>query len=382
LEIKFNMKFGVLGRFVSPFYYSSELLAFTDSKETLPVDSVTGRVPLVIVARHHYLESTQCYPIKNLYHLYKVIKAEVAKASLIQQKLFWSITGKNESGYVVTYWQIACALTDRFDKCTFVVPESYLLALYARSSGHRILATESDVLFFLGDEGKQFSTFKSPLVPTVERFLELSGVVEPEPVHMLSNEEYLRVISCELDNLSLYQLIGLYNPKQEKLSQINWLNLKWPATVFCSSLALYASFVSFYQEYQLGVVQSEISTKQELISEISMIELKVKEIESSNQYYNRLNDNYPGAILFYQLLHPALMETETRLTNFRLNGNVAKIYGLAPSATKVLEMLVNIEEFSSVKLDGTVTTARSGNERFVIELVLKNEAVLTSGVRE
>ena len=356
---------------VSVFMYREELLKYKDeqwSSASLP-KARHHKAPVCVISKEHYIESTRQYPIANIAHLYRIVRAEAQTISPYGNKSLWAITGRDKASnsYTVTYWSLKPVPDEITEHFRWIVPESLLLKEMLSSDIAYQLSGQKTKFFYYSREVGTKIMFEDHLVPTIQRFSELvsgSGKVEVQ----LIDDDYSSRLAAEVKTLNPIYWPGLFVAKQES-KQLSLTDYKWPAVVSAAALLIYAVSVSSYQSYKLESLQSEVDEKQALVS--SVVEKENQALENITKWktYLDLKRDYPGVVNVYVGIADSLAKTDAKLSNIRVQGSLVTLYGLSPSATKTFESLATLHGFSDVKLDGNINIDRSTQlERFIIKL--------------
>ena len=339
------------------------------------VKKVNHKVSVCILDKEHYVETTKRYPIRNLAHLYQVVRAESKTISPYNSNSLWAITGKDTTlkTYTVTFWSLKSLPSVVSNNFRWIIPESLLLKVALEPNvAYRV---ESDrARFFYSDAYLGTKViFEDSLVPTVKRFTELVQTQNTVATLDLSNDEYQDILLKSASKLPLTLLPGLYlaNSKKQELAIEEY---KWPCILFAALLSFYAVGTSYYQSHMIERLSSEVAEKQS--SAFKVIENEELALSNMSRWkkYLELKHEYPGIIKIYSAILIPLSETEAELSNFQIQGNAVTLYGTAPSATKFFERVASVNDFTDVKLDGNITVdRRSKRERFIIKLTFRGE---------
>lgn len=360
-----------------PFRYSKGVESLNDGRwhptETQAFAIKTWRNGACILTRQHYVEFQKEYPISNVYHLYKVIKAEVATISPFPGRVVWAITRFQPKNWQVTFWAIPQQVVDELQvSFKFIVPESLLLFLSVEDESISSFGSDAERVFVYRAKGGFVSTKSDGLVVNTEHFARMVNRFDlVSNVSEYSEEAMTQLLVKRLAGLPFRYLPGLIlskNAQPTSFLQVMQRN-KGPLIASVAVLGAYAAGISWYFSLQNGQLDSELTEKRSEMSKLLDEESRATAMSSQVLAIQTLEASYPGIDGVLKEL-ANLPEIDLTISNIEIVGDTVTLRGVSSSSTDIFSALSSGRVFSSVEFLGPISEdRRSGQEKFALSFV-------------
>lgn len=329
-----------------------------------------SNLKVCVLSRIHYTESQRVYPIKNVWHLFKAIKAEVSIHPT--GCVLWAITRFEIGNFEVTFWQVSrdiiSALSEDF---RLLIPETYLMSQELTKKGLYQIGAKRP-LFFSNQGNQCKSALKDELLPTIERFKLASAVSLDTSVIEIDDQEYAGLLRNGVSKRKHWLQLGLW-VKKAKTVHVNWSKWLWPATAAFGLLAVYFLALNLFVSHRLEVTSTELKEQRKEMSAFITQETKLRSARKQVSSYKALIDNNPGLSTLSGILVP-LNQSDSNLNirNIELNGNEAILRLTSSSATKTLNLLASNPIVGSIDFTSTIVKSADQLDMFEVTLTLVN----------
>lgn len=317
-----------------------------------------------LLSRQHYVETQKEYPVKNIYHLFKMIKAEARTIAPFEGHTFWAITKAEVGNWQVSYWSVSSDTHNLLkESFRYVLPESYLLR---KAIEHDTLYDIEgiDGLYSLWLNNKFYSAAKDSLIYSPQRFLQVVNALNHQSESKkLDTKAYYDLLDSQARNAQFYLSPGLILKRESVKRDFDWKQWKIPFMAGGVAMLAYAVIASFYLESQLDQLDKTIGEQRREMSQLIKLESQEKALSARLGGYDHIYKNYPGIAKVLSLLNNDKLDSLT-VTNFELNGRQVILRGLAIQATPVFEALSSQALVSNIDFTSPITKTREGLERF------------------
>jgi len=354
-------------------YYQDGLYRFALNEQSqltliaMPMENQPKIPRLLIIARKHYHEQVQDYPIENKRELKKLLALEYGEDSCyhIWQNNEVTFTGKHQ----VNIWQFDSAIPNRFIR----LPETLLLALTAKaeqivSAQNGLPQTSHSQKFkttFIGRQGKLIqSSPQTVLIHSTQRFASSIGIAQLTTDKIITPENYANALALAMKKLSPRLLFSFIKaPKvADRLALLK--NISVP---FFLVLSGYLAITSLYLTYQNTNKAQQLSSQS---SEVSIALQQQQNVDNDLAQYVALQAFFKDKKTTTQFwLVMAELFPQAQFSNIRTSGPRFVLRGKAKQATQVLELLSNNTRVQDAKFDFP-TRKNRGLENFVISFIL------------
>lgn len=327
-----------------------------------------------ILGRQHYVEVQKSYPMHNIYHLYKVIKAESLSLSSFSGKVLWAITGFKPGNWQVTYWLIPDdVLLEVAPYFKLVIPESLLLAQAQEKDGLYCFGEQNSKVF-LYKQGVKFDSINADsLIGDESRFANLVNRYDllPNLVHF-SEADTAQLLTQQLASLPKYLLLGLWlHTKRTRFSLKKFSSFKIPALISSVLVGCYVIGVSWHLTQSSTVLDAALASKRVEMSKLLKQEQKVKMIKKQLIAYYDLQKANPGGARLINELEKA-SDGDMQVINIGIVGDIVTLRAVAPSATAIFRSLSELDSIDSVEFMGSISEDRVTKlEKFAVSFVLR-----------
>lgn len=354
-------------------YYQDGLYRFALNDQSqltliaMPMENDPKIPVLLIIARKHYHEQVQDYPIENKRELKKLLALEFGDDSCYH---IWQNSEVTFSGqHPVNIWQFDSAIPNRFIR----LPETLLLALTAKaeqivSAQNGLPQTSNDQKLkttFIGRQGKLIqSSPQTVLINSAQRFASSIGIAQLTTDKIITPENHVNELALAMKKLSPSLLFSfIKTPKvADRLTLLK--NMCVPLFLV---LTVYLALTSFYLTYQNTHIAQQISSQS---SEVSIALQQQQNVDQNLARYLALQAFFKDKKTTSQFwLVMAELFPQAQFSNIRTSGPRFVLRGKATQATQVLELLSKNTRVQDAKFDFPTRKSR-GLENFVISFIL------------
>jgi hypothetical protein len=322
---------------------------------------------LLIIARKHYHEQVQDYPIENKRELKKLLALEYGDDSsyYIWQNNEVTFSGKHQ----VNIWQFDSAIPN----CFIQLPETLLLALTAKAE--QIVSAQNGLpqtshsqklkTTFIGRQGKLIqSSPQTVLIHSSQRFASSIGIAQLTKDKIITPENYVNELTLAMKKLSPSLLFSFIKTPTaaDRLTL-----LKHVSVPFFLVLSAYLALTSLYLTYQNTSKTQQLSSQS---NEVSIALQQQQKIDNNMAQYVALQAFIKDKKTTSQFwLVMAELFPQAQFSNVSTSGPRFVLRGKAKQATQVLELLSNNTRVQDAKFD-FATRKNRGLENFVISFIL------------
>lgn len=332
-------------------YYNGNVYRFDyeNGKVTLKLNEKINKPLFVIVSREFYDEEIKFFPIDNVKEIKKLLK--------LQGVRFFSLSGAHPEGYGVNIW--------RFETCLegywFKLPISYFIL--NSMPADRLYELDKPSLFAIKAEGKIYSTLRTTIICSAERFLASVGVSSLE-----SKSTVIKKLSIgtQIKSLQLTSLPIFFDARiLHNFKSVNVRSFLPFISLIVGYLLLVTSYIEF-KHYQFDKEINTLKSQSELLFQQSdRIAFKAQELESFNQY---LKGTTTASFIFDILID---VFKEAKLTRVVSKAGYLFVYGSAEKATPILSLLSANPLVTKAEFDSPIRSDR-GMESFAIKITLSD----------
>ena len=350
-------------------YYSHNYYKLTPT--TFEKVEATNKIKILVIARQHYLERQIRLPLT----LKKDVKAAMAFEIAELQETFhvsYKVTDVVDGVSYITLWQIPRDIIP--DNVRIVLPESYLL--YQTLNTGQILhygVLESNKSVFIA---KTQNSFQSMIESTKQLplFSQATGV-SLEQVHYLKAEDFpLTILSAIVKALPAI-LAGFWcshRDKQDIKTQLKPFFLP-TLIVLLAYMLLSSAYISVRHESAL----SQVNEQKNDIEQVLALQSDINALEQELEKYSSLAGGQKPLWNVWLVLAP-LFEQNITFKFIRFNGKELFFSAYAPSATNILESLLDMPEVSSAAFT-TAVRKKYDKEEFIIKFSLQEQSKINKG---
>jgi hypothetical protein len=333
----------------------------------IPMENEPKIPRLLIIARKHYHEQVQDYPIENKRELKKLLALEYGDDSCyhIWQNSEVTFAGKHQ----VNIWQFDSAVPN----CFIRLPETLLLALTAKveqivSAQNGIPQTSNDLKLkniFIGRQGKSVqSSPQTVIIHSTQRFASSIGIAQLTTDKIITPENYVNELALAMKKLSPSLLSSFI--KAPKIADRLALLKNMSVPIFLV-LTGYLALTSLYLTYQNTNKAQHLSNQS---SEVSIALQQQQNVDQNLAQYLALQAFFKDKKTTSQFwLVMAELFPQAQFSNIRTSGSRFVLRGEAKQATQVLELLSKNTRVQDAKFDFP-TRKNRGLENFVISFIL------------
>ena len=335
-------------------YYNGQLYDITvdDSQQLVFTPSQsTKTIKFLIVARQHYQESVESYPIDNIKELKKVLALKYNAQP--NTKYLLSHTENEQSK--VNVWQFS----SNIPSALFTLPETLLLAHQIK---HNELLTVKDKqnenLYVSNFNGLVYSSTTSSLVKNSIIFA-LSAGIAPESEHVINRDALPAVFSFPFTHFPLSHLAHFTKPIKSMLpsSMLKWIFVPI-VSIFLLNMLGVSAYVS-YKEHSLESEMAQYSDKfSTMLNNQQQMDENYQRYTSISQFFNDQPSHLPLLMLLPDLFPKA------RFSNIRFDKGRYVLRGLAPNALNILTFMNNHPEIDDAKFDFPIN--KGGKQEFFV----------------
>ena len=304
--------------------------ALAGSGEGLPT---AWRLPVYIVARPHYFEYVQDYPLASLAELRRVLRFEAPQGPF-RGPVVQRIVRLGEQSFRVTRWVLKPkALPPLAGKPALLMPETALLP--RDGALHRFPHGDGTLLHYDGPEGLRSALLSHP--EDAPRLLEAMGAASaPEaaqPSGSFQEASLLEALEAGLRSLPLAELPGFWHFQRPTQAPFPWARagllggalLASYLTLSSLGLLLHHSYLNFELRRQSDAIDAALATQRTLRAAEQRLEERAE----------LLGSGAPGWTLWPVIVDLTLGGMQLNALRFE-DGEVT-LFGAAPRATDLLE---------------------------------------------
>ncbi|OUL57633.1 hypothetical protein [Pseudoalteromonas ulvae] len=316
-----------------------------------------------IIARKHYSEFNQRFPVDNKKELNTLLKLNVSNNDNVQS--YHLVTQIDAGQSEVNMWQISTNVPKAFIQ----LPESLLLSyiLNEESSGC-IQEVESKQPYFVARlQNTTYSALKSQLINSAARFANTVGIPHQTSTVIAEGADYIKALFSGLAALPKNKLVAFINPASLRVQA---KDLKSPSKVIAAMLLGYLTLTSGYLQFTHYQLSTQAEMQKDKVNQVFDL---LDRYESDKLTFTQLVDfTEAKSILspvFYVLRDLFVI---ARFDNIRFENERFVLRGDAQQATQVLQTVANNSRVKDAKFDFP-TRSQRGREQFVISFVLHSQ---------
>ncbi len=328
------------------FYYYSDTLYHLTSAGLEQCDSKKSP-KMLILARHHYLEKVQSFPIVNRKDLKAAISFETA--DMLNDFYVFHKVLKTENGSTqVVLWQIPKNIVP--NSVVLVIPETLLLqASLGQSEILTFAALQKNTTTVIAKTNHAFHSIcqTNADVDAFAMSLGIQAVNIDKLVTANIHEHLINGLKQHLLSALTHFLIIKTFDTQEFIKQAKKFVLPSLATFF-----VYLLMSSAYVSFKHSRVSQAVNAQQDEIAQVLTLQNELAELREQYQSYNTLHQQKQPVWQIWTVLHN-LFERGVQFQFIRFTGEFVFIKARYKSASEVLEYLYDINTIS----EATYTTS-------------------------
>ncbi len=281
-----------------------------------------------------------------------------------ESQLFYKLSQPSDGKSQVMIWQVPKAIIPK--GVMLVVPESYLLAG---------LLEPNQLLSYQSLQGRQVKlantlthiSSSASRHQTMAIFAQASGVSLTEPVEF-STEQLSQQLLKGL--FACWQQLSTGFWVKPESSNRDWKALLKPLMIPTAACAVaYLALSSAFVAYQLQSVEGEIEDQKKAINSVLTLQNQIAQLSEQLAQFETINEVQPPLWRAWQIFAPFYAQGVT-FKFIRYNNEQVYFSGIAPSASNILESMLD----NPMVLDPAFTTSvkkqRDDKESFIIRFSL------------
>ncbi|XQW85904.1 hypothetical protein ACOYR1_03945 [Thalassotalea piscium] len=336
-------------------YYDGKLYDIvqdSDGRLILVPSTSSTAIKFVVVARHHYQESIEQYPIENPKELNKILVLKYPDKVHTKYRVCNSENNQSQ----VNVWH--------FDHCVppamFTLPETLLFAQRVKAN-ELLTVNDSDAksLYISRFGNAVNSAVQSTLIKDATIFA-LSAGISADEVKAVEKTELLADIVFPFSKLPLSILPSFAKPA-EKLFSVN--QVKWALLPVAALFIINLVITSLYIKYKQSDLETSMEQYNQQFSEMlnnqQEMERNYQRYDALKQFFSTQKKHLPFLIAMSDVF------PKIQLSNIRVDDGRYIIRGYTTNALNLLTVMNNHEMIDDAKFDFPV---RKGAKRefFVI----------------
>lgn len=321
------------------------------------------RLPVWIVARHHYFEDVQDYPIASQKELKKILSHEPPPGPFVGP-VVTSLSRLNDQNVRVTRWIFDEKSLPAFPATPILlIPESALLPTDGRS--RRFKHQKGTLHHYNGIEG-----IRSIILANSERsenhIFETMGIHEWIPIST-SQHEPPRIedaLTSGLKNISLHNLPKFWFNENQERKPLPWTGIGLSSA---GMIGLYLLFTSIWLIGYNQILNSTLESKLEQHENALAKQKRLLHNERKLQERVQLMTSDAPEWALWVIVVDLIIEGKMNLRALRLEQEAATIIGTAPRATDILKLAVDHPQSVNAQFIQPVRRTQDG-EDFALKL--------------
>lgn len=323
-------------------------------------NATKGTKLIQIIARKHYTEQSQSYPIGNKKELIKLIKINSQTANNAPNtSSAYVINALGQEQSKVTHWQF----TNTLPQAWFKLPESLLIG-HTLAPEQVVNSTAYTAMFITQHQQSVCSALTTPLINSPERFAAMFGVPCNQVINITEPAHYAQTLIKGLQLQPKQQLSAFFTLPQGLVSKTQ---LKKTALILSVICIAYAALTSGYLIYKTHNLQSALAQNKTAVNQalttLEQYQQSAAKLQSLQSFTQNQQIASPLFFTLYELFNSA------ELSNIRLEDNRYVLRGTADKATDALQIILNNPRVHNAKFDYPSRKERRG-ESFVISFTL------------
>ncbi|MBF0370851.1 MAG: PilN domain-containing protein [Magnetococcales bacterium] len=346
-------------------------LGLSGQGKRLDDTSVVRRSRLIVLGRHHYLETSRHYPIVNRQDLLAAIHLDMAELSPYPPTLgLYRVGLVDDEGSRVHFWfpkpEIQTTLGEEWSG--WLLPESLLLALALTGGGKGCLVKRTGDFPYYIHGSAQGMLLSHPAVGLVTGegiFRHLAGCADL-PLTEISPNAIGGQLSQGLRALLATpprDLTGLWagGRKEREFDGAHYKRLLLVATAACG---LYLAAGSAYLEQRREAAQNAVTAQTPTLERFAGIQRQWQDLHQRYTTLVQAVDETVPRWQLMQLLGETLGSMDVQLSFIRVNGNQVELRGATASASILLSRLESHPQVVEARFMGAIKKDHDGQEKF------------------
>lgn len=335
-------------------YYDEGLYDITlnsNQKLELTPSKSTSSIKFLVVARKHYQEFLESYPIDDV----KEVRRALALKYVDKIAVKYLLCNKENGQSKVNVWRFNLNIPSSL----FTIPESALLLTHAKPNQLlTVTDNQNDYLYLSLFNNVVYSSEQNQIIKSPAIFT-LSAGIAPDNEIKVQKEKLIKLISVPYKDFSLVQLMNFIKPLDTVFTSKLAKRIVMPLLgVFFANMLL----LSGYLVYQEKSLESSIEQYNEQFS--TMLKDQ-QELNRNLQRFEELSEFFEGQIIHFPFLImlPELMP-QIKITNIRISEGRYILRGYANSALDILTFMNNHHIIENAKFDFPIN--KGGKQEFFV----------------
>lgn len=324
---------------------------------------------LLIVARKHYVESSQAFPSVSKRELESILKLQKSHVEHYPE-IIKVIANQQQDGFDVLKIQFKQNFISLIPPDCILVPETEAL-MFENGEGEIFdIQSPAGQLFTSEVLGQTKSAYAKGVIKNPQAFNLSAGLPSSYVVKEISAKDYPKLLIDKLFSINIQKLINSSAFKLESFFDLNKAHYIYWAPIATAFAFLIA--VNGYFYFQLHNSQSQLAEYGETVEQLLSMKLKQ---DDNNAYIAMVNEAFQNTASIHNEWNIVYEASKKGMfvQQFRKRDDIMRLRGRAKDASKILEALNNLDQVTSAVFDGVVRKSR-GEDMFVIRLEVVGES--------